>query len=206
MCSKDKYALVTDFAWYTSVLLDLAVMQGSKHGKEVADQLIEIALRVDTVRSYAVEAMLSMLLNDSLILGQARLTVSEVLKAAAWIIGEYSSIISSIAADKAADDADDEDGCFWIEGPTGEDIRSAWRGQKLHLQVLTALLNPRATNLPPHAQSAYVTSAMKVFLRACNDCSEDDVADMIAVIRNKLNVFLQVIMSSICEICQCILL
>lgn len=78
MCSKEKYSLVTDFAWYTSVLLDLAVMQGSKHGKEVADQLIEIALRVDTVRPYAVEAMLSMLLNDNLILGQARVTVSEV--------------------------------------------------------------------------------------------------------------------------------
>jgi AP-3 complex subunit delta-1 len=79
MCSKEKYNLVTDFAWYTSVLLDLAVMQGSKHGKEVADQLIEIALRVDSVRPYAVESMLSMLLNDSLILGQARQTVSEVI-------------------------------------------------------------------------------------------------------------------------------
>ena len=27
MCSKEKYSLVTDFAWYTSVLLDLAAMQ-----------------------------------------------------------------------------------------------------------------------------------------------------------------------------------
>jgi hypothetical protein len=32
---------VSDFAWYTSILLDLAVMRGSKHGQEVADQLIE---------------------------------------------------------------------------------------------------------------------------------------------------------------------
>jgi hypothetical protein len=28
MCSKEKFGLVTDFAWYASVLLDLAVMQG----------------------------------------------------------------------------------------------------------------------------------------------------------------------------------
>jgi AP-3 complex subunit delta-1 len=35
MCSKDKYGLVTDFAWYTSVLLKLAVMQGSKHGQHL---------------------------------------------------------------------------------------------------------------------------------------------------------------------------
>ena len=51
---------------------------GSKHGQEVADQLIEISLRVDNVRPFAVESMLSMLLTDSLILGQARQTVSEV--------------------------------------------------------------------------------------------------------------------------------
>lgn len=28
MCSKEKFGLVADFAWYASVLLDLAVMQG----------------------------------------------------------------------------------------------------------------------------------------------------------------------------------
>ena len=45
MCSKEKYGLVTDFAWYTSVLLDLAVMQGSKHGQEVGvDILVAIAI------------------------------------------------------------------------------------------------------------------------------------------------------------------
>jgi hypothetical protein len=30
MCSKEKFGLMTDFAWYASVLLDLAVMQGKK--------------------------------------------------------------------------------------------------------------------------------------------------------------------------------
>lgn len=44
----------------------------------MADQLIEISLRVDTVRPFAVDSMLSMLLTDALILGQARQTVSEV--------------------------------------------------------------------------------------------------------------------------------
>jgi len=78
MGSREKFSLVTDFAWYTSILLELALLQGTKHGKEVAEQLIEISLRVDTVRPFAVEAMLSMLLNEDLILGQARSTVSEV--------------------------------------------------------------------------------------------------------------------------------
>lgn len=188
MCSKEKFALVTDFAWYTSILLHLAVMQGAKHGKEVADQLIEIALRVDSVRPFAVESMLSMLLDDSLILGQARTTVSEVLKAAAWIIGEYSQIVSSIANDTKSDD--DDDG-FWIEGPTGEDIRSVWRGQKLHVKVIDALLHPRATNLSSHVQSAFVQSAMKIFVRSCSDCPEADIGDVIGVLRSRLGVFLQ---------------
>jgi AP-3 complex subunit delta-1 len=163
MCSNDKYGLVTDFAWYASVLLDLAVMQGSRHGQEVSDQLIEISLRVDTVRPYAVESMLSMLLTDSLILGQARQTVSEVLKAAAWIVGEYSGIVSLIANDRGdvGDNPEGDEG-YWIEGPTGDDIRSAWRSQPVHVLVVDALLHPRATNLPPHVQSAYIQSAMKV--------------------------------------------
>lgn len=45
----------------------------SKHGSEVADQLIEVAIRVESVRPFAVETMLSMLLNDSLLLGQVEL-------------------------------------------------------------------------------------------------------------------------------------
>ena len=33
MCSRDKYAYLTDFAWYLSVLVDLATVQGEHHGK-----------------------------------------------------------------------------------------------------------------------------------------------------------------------------
>ena len=78
MGGKDKFVNITDFAWYTSVLLDLATMQGVKHGNEVAHQLIEIAIRVDVVRPFIVDSMVTMLLNEDLILGQARTTVSEV--------------------------------------------------------------------------------------------------------------------------------
>ena len=110
MCRKEKYSLVSDFAWYTSVLLELAVMAGSGHGAEVADQLIEVALRVDTVRPYAVEVMLSMLLNEQLVLGHARNTVCEVLKAAAWIVGEYAVIVTMISRDRSDSlDQDEEE-------------------------------------------------------------------------------------------------
>jgi hypothetical protein len=194
MCSKEKYSLVTDFAWYIGVLQEMSVMQGSKHGKEVSSQLIEIALRVDSVRPFAVECMLSMVLNEHLILGQARATVAEVLKAAAWIIGEYAPTVTAIAHDTGPDDDNDEDDgstALWIEGPNGDEVRSAWRGQPLHQMVLTALLHPRATNLPPHAQAAFVQAAMKIFVRGCIDCDEDVVATLVAVVRTKLGIFLQ---------------
>jgi AP-3 complex subunit delta len=193
MCRKEKYGLVTDFAWYTSILLDLAVMQGTKHGLEVADQLMEITLRVDEVRPFAVEAMLSMLLNETLILGHARNTVIEVLRAAAWIIGEYSDIVSCIANDKASDSDDDEEieGAYYIEGVTGEAIRSIWRGQNLHYLVLRALLHVRATNLPAKVQMVFLQSAMKMFIRSCKDCEFGELTDIIGVMRTGLPHFLQ---------------
>eukprot|EP01038_Epipyxis_sp_PR26KG_P013128 gene13128-17595_t len=194
MCRKEKYSLVTDFAWYTSILLKLAIVQGTKHGHEVADQLIEICLRVDSVRPYAVESMLSMLLNDNLILGQARTTVSEVLKAAAWIVGEYSDIVTNIANDDEdsgdEDDEDDENG-YWIEGATGEEIRSIWRGSNVHLLVMEALLHPRATNLPAHVQMVYVHASLKIFVRACKDCELPVMTEIVGVLRKRLSIFLQ---------------
>jgi hypothetical protein len=97
-----------------------------------------------------------------------------VLKAAAWIIGEYADIVSAIAADTAeVSDSPENDQGYWIEGPTGEDIRSAWRGQSVHVMAVDALLHPRATNLPPHVQSAYVQSAMKVRMIMSNFLKKD---------------------------------
>ena len=198
MCKKEKYSLVSDFAWYTSILLELAVMPGSKHGAEVADQLIEVALRVDTVRPYAVETMLTMLLNEQLVLGSARATVCEVLKAAAWIVGEYSEIVGKISRDRSDSldsdeaDGDDEEHIYWIEGATGEDIRSAWRGQRVHLLVMDALLHPRTANLPVLVQAVYLQAAVKLFIRAASDCDLNDLADIVGVVRSRLPVFMQV--------------
>lgn len=172
-------------------------MAGSGHGAEVADQLIEVALRVDTVRPYAVEVMLSMLLNEQLVLGHARNTVCEVLKAAAWIVGEYAVIVTMISRDRSDSlDQDEEEqqdeAVYWIEGATGEDIRSAWRGQKLHLLVMEALLHPRTTSLPPVVQKVYLQAALKVFIRASSDCDVVDLADILSVVRRRLPVFMQV--------------
>lgn len=88
----ERFSLVTDFIWYVSVLQRLACIQGGgtnvggindnnkpHHGKKVAEQLMEITLRVKNVRPFAVECMVTMLLDGGkLILGQAKDTVAEV--------------------------------------------------------------------------------------------------------------------------------
>jgi AP-3 complex subunit delta-1 len=207
MCRQEKYSLISDFAWYISILMQLAVMQGSQHGGEVAAQLMEISLRVESVRPCAVEAMLTLLIDDRDIMGQARSTVCEVMRAAAWVLGEYSDIISLIVNDVAPDreshqdDYDDEDDEeksvadereYWISGAARTLRRSKWRGQSLHVKVIDNLINPRSTTLPDHVQTVYLQSAMKIFVRACNDCEESHVSAIITVLRTRLSVFLQV--------------
>jgi AP-3 complex subunit delta-1 len=182
MCRDEKYYLVSDFAWYISVLLDLAVMQGSLHGKEVADQLIEICLRVDSIRPFAVEKMLSMLLNDTLFFGQARSTVAEVLKSAAWILGEYCSFISLIS----------QEATFRIEGIDGEETLSVWQHQALHFLIIRALINPKATNLSYSTQVIYLQAAFKLFVSASESCSLPQITDCVSVLRRHLSIFLQV--------------
>jgi hypothetical protein len=120
MCSRDKYAYLTgepwpasqamytqvgrglsslmpmplaDLPWYVSVLVDLSYVQGPVHGPLVAAQLIDVAVRADSVRDYAVKCMLGLLLDGGLFIGQSQTTISNVLFAAGWIVGEYSSLL-----------------------------------------------------------------------------------------------------------------
>lgn len=65
-------------------------MEGTKHGPLVATQLLDVAIRVQAIRKYAVQQCALLLDNSYLLTGQPRATMSEVLYAAAWICGEFS--------------------------------------------------------------------------------------------------------------------
>jgi len=122
--------------------------------------------------------------------------MKQVLRAAAWIVGEYSGIVSKISHDvdnvEGAEDGDEEDKGFWIEGPVEGYIRSKWRAQPLHSMVVASLMHPRATNLPPHVQMYYMQAAMKVFVRASEDCPEEQLVEIVSTLRSRFSVFLQV--------------
>ncbi|XP_033212588.1 AP-3 complex subunit delta-1 isoform X2 [Belonocnema kinseyi] len=91
ICSQNNYQFITYFEWYISVLVDLTRMEGTKHGQLVATQLLDVAIRVKAIRKYAVQQCALLLENACLLAGQPRATMSEVLYAAAWICGEFSS-------------------------------------------------------------------------------------------------------------------
>jgi AP-3 complex subunit delta-1 len=59
MCSQNAYAYVVNFEWYTAVLIDLARVTGVQVGDLLADQLIDVAVRVKSVRSYITNMMVS---------------------------------------------------------------------------------------------------------------------------------------------------
>ena len=90
------------------------------------------------------------------------------------------------------EDAEEGGTAYWIEGATGEEVRSVWRGQKVHLQVMEVLLHPRATNLPAVVQMVYLQAAIKIFVRASGDCDVQELADVVGVVRCRLPVFMQV--------------
>ncbi|KAI4148533.1 MAG: hypothetical protein L6R39_002770 [Caloplaca ligustica] len=120
MCAKDTYANISDFEWYIEVLVQLVGLvpprgstsrQGTGEqrksapqatGEEVAadlgKELRNVAVRVDSVRSEAVNAAASMLL----VAGEKDLTIppdpgsSGWLPFAAWVVGEYADQLSNL--------------------------------------------------------------------------------------------------------------
>lgn len=84
-----------DLPWYVSVLVDLSYVQGPLHGPKVAAQLIDVSVRAESVRAYAVKCMLGLLLDANLFLGQSQTTISNVLYAAGWLVGEYAEYLDN---------------------------------------------------------------------------------------------------------------
>ena len=92
VCSKKKAPsisqLITDFEWYIGVLVRMAHVPGNDQGAVLSEQLMDVAVRVDVVRRYAVKEML-LLLQDSYFYS-SQSGIVDVLFAAAWIAGEFS--------------------------------------------------------------------------------------------------------------------
>ncbi|XKL64128.1 hypothetical protein PGB90_004214 [Kerria lacca] len=94
ICSQNNYQFITNFEWYVSVLVELTRMDGSQHGQLVAHQMLDVAIRVQAIRRFAVNQM-AILLENAHILTQPSSKMVDVLYAAAWICGEYATDLAN---------------------------------------------------------------------------------------------------------------
>lgn len=96
ICSQNSYANVTNFEWYISVLVQLVYVAGINVGDAIKAQFIDVAARVEAVRSYCVQKMIKLLADNNLLQNADQSdSNSNVLYAAAWIVGEYCQHLDS---------------------------------------------------------------------------------------------------------------
>eukprot|EP00931_Biecheleriopsis_adriatica_P101381 TRINITY_DN76532_c0_g1_i1.p1 TRINITY_DN76532_c0_g1~~TRINITY_DN76532_c0_g1_i1.p1 ORF type:complete len:1040 (-),score=270.14 TRINITY_DN76532_c0_g1_i1:195-3314(-) len=96
MGSRNQYALVEDFAWYLLILGEISRNMESSYSATVAEQFVDICVRVPQVRPYAVTLALSLL--DRTPAGDSSAAPQEggspsvampMVGACAWVLGEF---------------------------------------------------------------------------------------------------------------------
>ncbi|XP_032234708.1 AP-3 complex subunit delta-1 isoform X2 [Nematostella vectensis] len=99
ICSQGDYQYVTNFEWYVDVLIQLTRIEGTRYGKQVAAQMMDVTIRVKAVRPYAVQCF-SLLLDNSHLMGSnvQKNGMCEVLYAVAWLAGEFAQHLPDVNA------------------------------------------------------------------------------------------------------------
>ncbi|GBG30420.1 AP-3 complex subunit delta [Hondaea fermentalgiana] len=165
VCSREKYAFLSNFAWYVSVLVQLAHIHGAPRGKLLREQLIDVAVRVPDVRPFAARAMRGLLLDRRLALRnmQAPLEteddgVAHTLFAASWIACEYATLIEPTPASAQSSVAEDQG-----EEGTGEVASNEARlPTEVFLEMASAMLSDASLSMAPFVQAAFVHNALKL--------------------------------------------
>ncbi|KAL5971341.1 AP-3 complex subunit delta-1 [Taenia solium] len=94
ICSQGNYQYVLSFEWYISVLLELAQLNINRNGELLANQLLDVAVRVASVRPFAVSQMAIFLRScKGMITYSNQASLHDVIYAAAWICGEYAGFL-----------------------------------------------------------------------------------------------------------------
>merc|ERR1719187_582784 len=98
ICSQNDYQHISNFEWYVSVLVELSQMEGGGHGALLAKQMMDVSIRVQAIRPFAVQQMALLVENSAVLLGTGRRNnAAEVLYAAGWVIGEFGEHLTNPA-------------------------------------------------------------------------------------------------------------
>lgn len=171
----------TTTAAATAVVGSYEYTRTRSHGVEVARQLLDIAVRVKSVRSVMVANMMELLMEKDALSGPGASTLSEVLYAAAWIAGEYVLEYLEDVDDDDEDDDDDDD-----DERVSEDEKLA-RIEDL----VDEMLQPRTTALPAHVQTVYIQALLKLLTATAEKADDDAVEKLAEIILARLPAFVQ---------------
>ena len=98
VCAAENYKFITDFGWYLDVLIKLTHVEGTKHGKLIGAQLMDVSIRVKVVRAAACKQLVTLLDSPHLLQSNnEKHGVCEVLYAAAYCAGEFAELIEDPA-------------------------------------------------------------------------------------------------------------
>jgi len=96
ICSQNDYQYISNFEWYVSVLVELSQMEGGGHGNLLAKQMMDVSIRVQAIRPFAVQQMALLVENSAVLMGSGRRnSAKEVLYAAGWVIGEFGEHLNN---------------------------------------------------------------------------------------------------------------
>jgi len=163
ICSQNDYQHITNFEWYVSVLVELARAKGgseAKHGSLIAAQMMDVAIRVESVRAFAVAQMALLIENSHLLLncgsnaGSRGGAAAEVLYAACWICGEFARHL-----------------------PDARD-------------TLRAMFRGKLSSLPAHVQAVYIQNGLKLFVFAASKESGEPLLDLAKELEERLSALL----------------
>lgn len=182
LCSGSKYELIADFDWYFDVLVILAGVRGLEEGQgdAIAGQWTDVAWRVLPVRAYAVRRSLEVLVcrgpgrngsDDS----AERHIAPQVLPAAAWIVGEYSTLLPEALREEGLDTMYDQ------------------TSKGVYHSLVQSMTSPHdaagVDPLPNTTLAVFVQNAMKVFAAAsASACGDDELAACATVLTSNLAV------------------
>ncbi|KAG2392299.1 hypothetical protein C9374_012551 [Naegleria lovaniensis] len=89
-CSKDNYSSIANFKWYLDILIHLTNVKSAQHGKLIAQHIMDVLIRVKSLRQHGVNEMINLLTSPHLLTESSETSsVFDVLYAASWTIGEF---------------------------------------------------------------------------------------------------------------------
>lgn len=91
-CTKNTYENISDFKWYLKLLVDMTELRGVIHGNLIANQFMEVIIRVPAIRPHGITQMVKLLTASHIINESAETSsIFEVLYSASWLVGEFIS-------------------------------------------------------------------------------------------------------------------